>query len=174
MSRLRKNEEDIGVMVRIPKKIAENLKEIKEKQQLPSYGNALQFMLKEVADEEIQTRLINLEENFTKVWDSFLFSNCQRLLQNIAVSKFMEGGIKEDFKVNEVDLEHLREAKRTLEEIGKGNTATYKQVCAYIYVNGNFKEDTTPKMKEIFKQFIREVRKYKEEREEERGKHIKT
>lgn len=56
-----------GLTIRIPANIAKELKELKDGQDLSSYGLALQYWVRQQQDEEIQSRLIDLEEKIKEV-----------------------------------------------------------------------------------------------------------
>jgi len=60
-----------GLTIRIPSNVAQELKKLKNDRDLPSYGLALQYWVRQQIDEQIASRLIKLEELMNKVAKGF-------------------------------------------------------------------------------------------------------
>ncbi|MBA7496781.1 hypothetical protein ES702_07390 [subsurface metagenome] len=64
-----------GMTIRVPVDIARELKELRKDKDLPSYGSALKYWIEQQRDEQIDTRLNEIEEKIkkmTKILDIFV------------------------------------------------------------------------------------------------------
>lgn len=55
------------LLVRIPRDIKDNLAKIKRKENLPTLGSALKFWIEQATNEQVETRLVGIEEKLNEI-----------------------------------------------------------------------------------------------------------
>lgn len=175
------------ILVRVPAEIVQAAQKLKKEENLPTIGTAIRYWIEQQQNELQETKLLNLEEkieslgkNVRYILKRSLYREAKDTVNNITLNKvlyYLERGVKklgklkaepEDFKVDNFELEQLREVKSDLEILDMKNSRTYEVACAFLFVSGQTEEDRSRQMEGKFLNLLKDMVEMKKSKSKEK------
>jgi len=168
------NEGPTEVMtIRIPRDIVNTIRQLKKEKNLSTLGTALRVYLEKMQNEQIESKLIQIEERAEKteshlrtLMKEFLFLEARTLMNHVIIQGKMlppeEPRLPLPPKLPEHLVADLRDVKKNLETLGLTDSWYYKMARAHIYMSGDRQEDITPEMKAAFEEWCNDIAAHKQ------------